>query len=295
MRYRTHIWPLLVLGAVTLFACSSNRMSTRTASQRLKPAAPLPLREQMQLPVNLSIEVRNVADTGPSFKNYFVLFINGKEIAPERPENNFKSTYRYQLRLQPGVYDVEGEYHVVGFWKERVYKITTDEMVKVLPGKRTELSITLKKDSRGMPEQKQNLFDIAYKRISDGIHVAAEAEEAGPLPRAAADENAPEPEPELMARKEPLRETPPAHPRRLQPPVPGGVQLQINTLPLGADVYVDDRYIGQSPARAVVSAAERHVIQIVKEGYAEYLKVLDAAALQQQDELQLVLRLQKLE
>ncbi|RMD99608.1 MAG: hypothetical protein D6814_05275, partial [Calditrichaeota bacterium] len=90
---------LLLLSSFILTSCGSGRLTTRSASQKLKPVAPLPEREQSQLPVNLVITIDNVADAATSYRNFVELFINGKEIAPDQPENNLQSTYKYSLRL----------------------------------------------------------------------------------------------------------------------------------------------------------------------------------------------------
>lgn len=270
----------LALMLALVAGCGGGKLTTRAASQKLKPVEALPEREQSQMPVNLSIKIANVADATSSYGNFVELFINGKAIAPENPENNLKSTYRYNLRLQPGIYEVKAKYHVIGFWKERVYEIGTDEPVKVLPGQRTELSINLDKDSRGFLRQKKNQFTIRYADLDVPQRVV--------LQRVA-------PQKEVGVDKKP--EIIEVRPKTEAPIMPRtaaeGVTLQINTVPVGADIYVDDRFVGQSPVRVVVRRDQGHVIQIASEGYREHLKVLDAGELKGKNDLQIIVRLEK--
>ncbi len=52
------------------------------------------------------------------------------------------------------------------------------------------------------------------------------------------------------------------------------IALQINTVPLHADVIVDDKYLGQSPLVTHVDRHTDHVIQISKPGYEEKMKLI---------------------
>lgn len=271
---------LLLLFAGGLAACGGSRMSTMTASQRLKPAQALPEREHRQLPVNLTITISNVADAKSSYQNFIRLFINGREIAPEQPENNVKATYRYNLRLQPGIYEVKAEYHAVGFWRERVYDIGTDEPVKILPDQRTDLSIALKKDSRGFLRDGRSNFAIAY--------TALDAAPPALTSRFPEDQSVARQEPEIINRQ-------PVSPPATRRDGSRQVKLQINTMPIGADIYVDDRFVGQSPVRVIVDGSEGHVVQISRKGYQEHLKVIDVGELAGKADLQIIVRLEKIE
>lgn len=280
---------LLISGL--LVACGGGRLSTRDASQRLKPVESLPEREQSQMPINLSIHIAQVANATSSYGNFIELFINGKAIAPEDAENNLKSSYRYNLRLQPGVYDVLAKYHVVGFWKERVFEISTDEPVKILPGQRTDLTVKLEKDSRGFLQQNQNQFTIRYAAIDEPVYLQTPVTvvPATPSRKASAKIESAQPAEIVEVREKALN---PATEIQQSAQI-GGVTLQINTMPIGADIYVDDRFVGQSPVRAVVNGGEGHVIQIARSGYREHLKVLDAGDLSGKTDLQIIVRLEK--
>lgn len=273
----TIILTILIISGL-MAACGGGKMSTRTASQKLKPVDPLPVREQLQMPVNMTVKIANVANATSSYGNYVELFINGKVIAPENQENNLKSSYQYDLRLQPGMYDVEAKYHVVGFWKERVFDIRTDEPVKVLPGERTELTINLEKDSRGFLQKNKNQFTIRYAKTDEPVFTELQRVE--------------QPKPEIVEIHPQTQDAPVVIEKT--PVVQGeGVTLQINTMPVGADIYVDDRFVGQSPVRVVVAHNEGHVVQISRKGYQEHLKVLDAGDLSGRNDLQIIVRLEK--
>ena len=302
---------MIALTALLFSACSSGRMSTRRASERLKPAESLPERERSQSPHNLVIRIGNVADSGPSYKNFVTLTINGKEIAPERAEHNLKSDYVYKFHLAPGAYDVKAKYHVVGFWRKRVYQIRTDERVRILPNSRTELSIDLEKDRGGFPRNKKNFFAI---RQFDFGESAVVSEAPRPTRKIEKLERQEAPREKLRAPKRQLKEeqplertdqqtvtpeppavqvTPPAPPVQQPGLSPGRIKLQINSIPVGADIYVNDRFVGQSPARVIIDRSEGHIIQITKAGYKEYLKVIDAGELVNKNDLQVIVRLEK--
>jgi len=279
------------------FACTSERLSTRAASQRLKPVQLLPERDQRQIPPNLIITIKNVANSTSSYKNYIQLFINGKEIAPESQENNLKSTYRYSFTLQSGMYKIEAKYHAVGLWRKRVFEIRTDEPIKVRHGMRTELSLSLDKDSRGFPRQKRSLFNVDYR----------------PFVQAQMRENNAD---AIVQRQAPLqamdirnknvktgRTTGTAKTLGTEAvsvrdfsnedtqQVRSLAKLQINTIPLGADVYIDDKFVGQSPLQIEVLNHKEHIVQIAKDGYRDYLKVLTSSELREQQSHRLIIRL----
>ena len=273
----------LLVAALLFAGCSSSRLTRQNAGQVLKPVATLPEREASQLPVNLLIRIENVADASSSYRNYVVLKINGKEVAPDELENNIKANYVYSLSLQPGVYEVQGKYHVVGFWKERVYKLESDEPVKVLPGKRTVLSIRLDKDNQGFPQTKTNLFTLRYQDLDAGAPA-----EAMPIVTDSGfrDGDGQHSEPYMTGGNE---ARPPVNPNADFP----RIKLQINTLPVAADVYVDDRFVGQSPVRLVVNGAEGHIVQVAKKGFSEYLRVLNPEDLRGKSDMQIIVRLEK--
>ena len=289
MQRRLIVLGILLSGSVLLSACGSNRLTTQKASQVLKPLSPLPEREQSMMPVNLHIKIDNVADAGSSYRNFVTLYINGKEIAPDAPEHNLQSTYEYSLRLQPGIYEVKAEYHVVGFWKEHVYAIVTDEPVKVLPNQRTELFIRLQKDASGFPTQKKNFFSLRYVPLNGSISPTA-----GSLPRR---------QEQVIASKAPIRQSESAGPAPRysdddsNPPAvhTSVVVLQIHSVPVGADVFVDDQFVGQTPIRATVSRSESHVIQISRKGFRDYLKVLEPEEFRGRQQLKIIAKLDRLE
>lgn len=281
-------------------------MTTERAYGELKPKSQLPERELRNLPENLVIKIENVADAGKSYRNYVVLFINGREIAPSQNVNNISSTYSYPMRLQHGLYEIKAEYHVVGFWREQVYEIKTDEPVKIMPDTRTVLTATINKDERGRLVGKQQRFRLSY----DNIFAEAPVERVAPLATAPQErpiviQPAPIPQTRDGIIIAPRREEQPRVERAPQPvpapeirqpiiaPVPEELTvLQINTSPTGADVIVDDRFYGQSPLKIAVTKDQNHVIQIARKGYSEVVKVLDASDLQRETLVQLLLKLE---
>lgn len=298
---------LLALG---LLGCASGRLTTDRAYGKLKPKQQLPERELREQPENLVIKITNVADAGKSYRNFVVLRVNGQEISPVEKLSNFTSTYTYPLRLQHGIYEVKAEYHVVGFWREQVFDIITDEEVKVLPDQRTVLQVALDKDSRGRLRQNPARFQLRYepllaeKKPADVNSVAGQTGQ--PVPRPYIIEPAPEktdarpiitrPAPEMIA----PAPTQPAPPAPVVTPVPAAPQpapaevvtLQINTSPSGAEVIVDDRYYGQSPVKITLTSAQNHIVQISRPGFREVVKILNAAELREQPLVQLLIKME---
>ena len=300
-----------LLLAAGLAACGAGgKLTTDRAYSELKPKEQLPERELRTLPENLVVKIENVADAGKSYQNYVVLYVNGREVAPVEKLTNMSSTYTYPLRLQHGVYEIKAEYHSVGYWREQTFEIKTDEPVKIVPGQRTVLVCRLDKDYKGRPIQKNVQFRTRYETLAEATETASVARVA---PKIVA------PAPVLIERVEPrvtvtsppplIEEVTPAtktiiiepEPRaaRVQPaPEPldetrsGMLTLQINTTPSGADVIIDDRYVGQSPLKVAVTANQNHVVQIARAGHQEIMKVLDAKELRGQSMVQLLVKME---
>ncbi len=298
----------LLLITLSLAACGG-QMTTDRAYGEIKPKQQLPERELRNLPENLLIKIDNVADAGKSYRNYVVLFINGREIAPSERVNNISASYSYPMRLQHGLYEIKAEYHVVGFWREQVYEIKTDEPVKIMPDTRTVLTAAVNKDERGRPVGRQQRFRLSYEKM----YAEAPVERIAPIDTAPQErpiviQPAPIPQTRDGVIIAPRREAQPRVERTPQPvPVPEVRQpnltpepdeltvLQINTSPSGADVIVDDRFYGQSPIKIAVTKDQNHVIQIARKGYSEVVKVLDASDLQRETLVQLLMKLEPTE
>ncbi len=299
-----------LLLAAGLAACGAGgKLTTDRAYSELKPKEQLPERELRTLPENLVVKIENVADAGKSYQNYVVLYVNGREVAPVEKLTNMSSTYTYPLRLQHGVYEIKAEYHSVGYWREQTFEIKTDEPVKIVPGQRTVLVCRLDKDYKGRPIQKNVQFRTRYETLAEATETASVARVA---PKIVA------PAPVLIERVGPrvtvtppplIEEVTPAtktiiiepEPRaaRVQPaPEPldetrsDMLTLQINTTPSGADVIIDDRYVGQSPLKVAVTANQNHVVQIARAGHQEIMKVLDAKELRGQSMVQLLVKME---
>jgi hypothetical protein len=296
--------------ALSFASCGGGLLTTDRAAKELKPKQQLPERELRNLPNNLIVRIDNVADDRVSYKNYVVLRINGREIAPVEKISNFSSTYSYPLHLQHGIYEIEAEYHAVGFWREHTYKIVTDEAVRIMPNQRTILEARLEKNHRGELAAKPSKFRLSYENLVTELP-EARPENLAPLkvipfsPTAAsssilvpplrdADEQVQGvPARPLPAIKKPIELiAPPAYEREPANANGAVATLQINTSPAGADVIVDDRYYGQSPVKIAIDTNQNHVIQISQQGYKEVVKIVNAADLQNEQLMQLVIKLE---
>jgi len=282
---------ILLIAAMIVVGCGSGRLTTRQAGAELQPRAALPEREQAQLPENLVIRIENVADDGGSYKNYATLRINGREIVPDKSISNFTSNYDFALRLPYGVYEIEGDYHVVGFWKEASYPIRSDEPVKVVPGKKTLVTAKIEKDWRGFPSKKPLQFTLRYDDLkSEAIASVSEVRTSTRVEAAPPVES-----------KAPVAVRQPLMPAESdQPQLPEAAKLasrrqvilQINTTPSNAEVIVDDRFCGNTPLRVTVSRDERHVVQVSRPGHADLLRVIDPQEVGEEKVVQLIFKLE---
>lgn len=282
----------LLIAAIMIWGCGSSRLTTRQAGEKLKPIAALPEREQAQMPENLVIRIENVADHAGSYKNYATLRINGSEIAPDQTISNVTANYDYALRLPYGVYEIEGEYHVVGFWKEVSYPIRVDEQVKVMPGIITQVTAHINKDYRGFPAEKKLYFALRYKDLIDESRAEAGETRAAPM----VIESRPAASKEVVGFQEVTAKPALVEVRESDDLLPvslGMIVLQVNTSPSNADVIVDDRFCGNTPLRISVSRNERHVVQVTRAGYDDLLRIIEPQDLGHEKVVQLVFKMDK--
>jgi hypothetical protein len=157
-------------GIAWLGACGGPQITRDTAS-KIEPKAQLSEQQRGDQPDNFTVRIDNVADERSSYKNYIVLYINDHEVAMPEGINNVTSSYRYSMRLQAGVYDVRAEYHTVGAWREKIYKIVPNGEVAILPDQRTILDVRLKKDERGVPVQSPTHFRLRHEKLEPTIPI----------------------------------------------------------------------------------------------------------------------------
>jgi len=131
---------------------------------RIKPIAPLAEYEQEKMPHNLIVKIENVADMSANYKNRVQLYINNYRIRPTE-SYNYKDTYEYKMKLQPGVYKVRAKYYAYSGWKEESFSIRARENVKVFLNKVAHLSVDIQKNHWGAPIDKTTYFDISYKSL----------------------------------------------------------------------------------------------------------------------------------
>lgn len=261
---------------------------------------------------SLIVQINNVRDQRNS-KGEVALYLNGKRMPPQRTAERQPRNEVFELSLAEGVYQVRAVFRAKSFWKEKEFELEThDGQVRIYPGHVTLLTITLEKNSDGSLVRKKNFFtESAQPLARESASVPAAAPAASrqneiatvPLPAqpAAVRESAPaqEPAPAVLVVPAPAAAAipqpqaapapaaapalpaplPPAEPALAAPPAEGKIALQINTVPSGADVIVDDRYLGQSPLVTYVLRRQNHVIQISKPGHRDLIKMIDAQQL----------------
>jgi hypothetical protein len=157
----------LILGLVILMVMSCSFHPTITTDEaylRIKPFAQLPESERLDMPENLIIQIENVADMASSYKNKVDLYVNNFLVQPDEAYN-YKSNYEYKLKLQPGIYKVKAVYYANSGWIEKGYDISTREEVKVYLDKKTYMTVELKKNWWGAPENK-TFFLVRYEALT---------------------------------------------------------------------------------------------------------------------------------
>jgi len=243
-----------------LAGCGSNKgLVGDDATSKLKPMKELEVQEATS--ANLLINVNNIADFSYSNKNRFELFLNKKLIQPKNKIDNATPTYVYELRLQPGYYEVNGVYYWNDGWRERQTKVKSKELVRVGQDRRTVMDTDIPKDWRGMVTDDELFFHVAYKPFFE--------------------------------EEEPLQET--FQEVAQQQYTPGQkIQLQINTDPVYCDVIIDDQMVGQTPISVWVDNSTSHVVQIKKDNYRTVMRLYDVEDLRTRDKLILIERLEPL-
>ncbi len=271
---------VLAVGALLVGCASRSALVGNQAYYELEPVKALDI-DQSLLPVNLVVKVHNVADMGRSYKARFELKVNGRRIEPVTEVSNVQSDYEYQLKLKPGYYEVKGTYTGYGGWEEEQAEVRTRDLVRIEPGRRTVLEVTIRKNWDGTPVDKVMYFDVSYEPLSQPLGGEAKAEvTVGPGAQ------------ESKAAARPIRAEAVSRPPVLRN---RPVMLQINTDPEHCDVIVDDQTVGQSPLKIWIDSSTSHVVQISHPGYRTVIRYLDASRLKAERKVTLIERLEKKE
>ncbi len=244
-----------------LLGCGSNKgLISDEAASKIKPLKSVEL-PQSVMPDNLVLKIRNIADFASSYKNRFELYINGELVRPDNKVDNATSNYTYEMKLQPGYYEVKGFYYWYGGWKEERTTIRTQDLVSVYPDRRTLLDIEIPKDWRGVVTDRDLFFTVSHEPF---------VREESPVADASVTREA--------------------------VPVKNGkkIELQINTDPNSCDVIVDDKLLGQTPLRIWIDRESSHVLQIKRENYRSILRLLDYEELIRSEKLFILERLEPL-
>jgi hypothetical protein len=167
----------------------------------------------------------------------------------------------------------------------------------------------LEKDYKGRPVQKNVQFRMQYEALNEVASVAPvtiqriqsqpvfkvqpPVVEAAPAPLIEEVTGKTVAAPPVVIEQQPLIESSrPVLPLEAPVALEKTLTLQINTTPSGADITIDDRYVGQSPLKVTVTANQNHVVQIARTGHQEVMKMIDVKELQGQSMLQLMVKLE---
>lgn len=266
---------LAILFAIGLWGCGAGSLKPQETFTKLQPVDDLP---EPTADDNLVVQINNVADIGTSHQNRAELFINGKRIRLNNEVYGSQQDYRYNLRLESGVYQIEAVYYAKAGKGEKEYKIsTTDGKFRIYPDRRTVLIITLDKKLNGQLKQKKNYFTETQQPQP------ASSSSAAVLPgvqKSRSEANLASAEPQVFPIAL-VNETPP---RQVATPASpqNKIALQINTVPSNARILVDGKFVGQSPLTVAVDRASHHVVQLSHPGYQDKVKVIDRQDLQEQ-------------
>ena len=320
-RFATAMLPLLA--CFTLIFGSSSASAQRLHDD-LKPVEALAAEPLTQSDSQLLVRIENVVSPTQKHKSWVELYVNDKRIEPERGDQEKLANYVYRLGLASGVYEIRAVYKEKSFWNTDDYEIRThDGKVRIYPNHRTELTISLTKKPNGRPQHKQNYFTEKSSPLEDkpvtilatpestvnsanSAGVTANARSMQVIPSANQEHSGADTE---FTTDRPIKvstmQRQPAADQELPPKAillsrtqsvgtpAETVALQINTVPARADVYVDNKYWGQSPVRVHVDRSQNHVIQISKKGYGEMVKVLDSRDFGAEEEIMLIEKLEE--
>lgn len=246
-----------------LLSCTgAKKLTTDQTFLNLEPVEPLPIYDLEGIPDNFEVIIENVADMGSSYKNRAAFYVNDHLIVPDHEITNIQNKYVYHLKLQPGFYNIRGEYYALDGFAEKHYAIKPQTKVMVKPETLTKVYCRIEKNWDGTPLHDQMFFNVTY------VPLKTTPREKKMMAR----ENAPPPVPP------PGRKITPPRRRGTQvldlPPDGQLLTLQIKTAPAGADIYVDNEYVGKSPIRIMVDRNSDHLLEISKPGYEEVTKRL---------------------
>ena len=262
MKSLFRIFAILVFVPIILSSCMGpKKLTTDQTFLNLQPVEQLPIYDLESVPINFEAIIENVADMSSSYKNRAAFYINDHLIVPDEEITNVQSKYIYRLKLQPGIYNIRGEYYALDGFAERTFQIKPQTKVMVQPEQITKVYYNIEKNWDGTPLHDKMLFTVSYTSLTKMKEKLKVVEEKTAPPQ----------------QKIQRRAKRPGHVRIL--PVPDKndrmITLQIKTAPSNADVLIDNEFIGKSPLRVMVDRTNDHEIQISKRGYEEVIKYLD--------------------
>ncbi|UCF64776.1 MAG: hypothetical protein JSW33_02775, partial [bacterium] len=215
-----------VLLSLLLISCGnkSSGLAGIEAGAQLKPSKQVEI-DLAEIPHNLEVVVKNVADNSNSNKNYFKLYVNKQQIQPQNTVDNTTSEYHFRLKLLPGYYDIKGVYFWNDGWKDVKTEIKTEELIRVDEKGLTRLEKEIPKDWRGVVQGKNLLFEASYTQF--------ESMSGGSQEQFLTDSVS------NQSQMTGIRQNKFGGSNR--------VKFQINTDPVKCDVYINDELIGSSP------------------------------------------------
>lgn len=261
MKSLFRIVAILILPMILSSCLGPKKLTTDQTFLNLQPVEQLPIYDLESVPVNFEVVIENVADMSSSYKNRAAFFINDYLIVPDNEITNVQDKYVYRLKLQPGIYNIRGEYYALDGFSERKFEIKPQTKVMVKPETRTQVHYKIEKNWDGTPLHDKMLFNVSYSSLNSKKEEPKIVEEKAVRPIQRVQKQAKQPS---QVRILPA----PDKNNRL-------VTLQIKTAPSNADVFIDNEFIGKSPLRVKVDRTVDHEIHISKRGYEKVTKYLD--------------------
>ena len=167
MKTNTNIFVFAILLSLIFLSCLGPRkLTTGQTFLNIKPAEQLPVYDLESIPVNFEALIENVADMSSSYKNRAAFYINDHLIVPDDEISNVKNIYLYRLKLQPGIYNIRGEYSALDGFKEKKYTIKPQTKVMVKPETLTRVRYKIEKNWDGTPLHENMIFSVSYSPLS---------------------------------------------------------------------------------------------------------------------------------
>lgn len=218
---------------------------------------------------NMKIEIQNVNNKYVDHKSHLNLLLDDK-LVRRLPATQNKDNVVFYFNMPPGEHKVKAAYYLINGWNNKRYEINPKQQtVRINKNQRTILSIKLNKKRNGQLKRCKNYFNQSAESIYQ-TRVIRNQKRTN--------------QQKLNNTNNQIR-THQANKSRSRIPnqkatvIENKIPLQINTIPINAEVIVDDKNLGHAPVIVQVERDKDHVVQIYCTGYKGKMKLIQKSEL----------------